>query len=174
LYESGLIFKDTTVIALAGAHLARADLFEANLNEANLYGAYLARARLMRAKLSGADLGDAKLFGADLREAKLDGANLRGAVLMSAGHGTPLPGASLEFLIRPKGRLIDAGPKNADLSGADLSAADLTDAEVSEEQLRSAEPAPTLTGATMPNGQKYEDWLKSNGSGEDRDNGGSS
>jgi hypothetical protein len=41
---------------------------------------------------------------------------------------------------------------------------DLTDAYVSEEQLRSAK---SLEGATMPNGQKYEDWLKSKGSGKD-------
>jgi uncharacterized protein YjbI with pentapeptide repeats len=160
LYESRLICNDTTVIALTGAHLATADLLEASLKEANLHGAYLARARLMRAELSGADLGDAKLFGADLRAAKLDRANLRGTDLMSVGHGTPLPGASLAYLTRPKGKLIDAGPKNADLSGADLSGADLTDAYLSEEQLNSAE---SREGATMPNGQKYEDWLKSRG-----------
>ena len=52
------------------------------------------------------------------------------------------------------------GPKNADLRGADLSEVDLTDAYVSEEQLLSAA---SLEGATMPNGQKYEDWLKSRG-----------
>jgi uncharacterized protein YjbI with pentapeptide repeats len=47
----------------------------------------------------------------------------------------------------------------ADLSGADLSHAYLKDATVKEEQLEQAE---CLEGATMPNGQKYEDWLKSN------------
>ena len=57
-----------------------------------------------------------------------------------------------------------AGPKNADLSIADLSGADLTGAYVSEDQLRSAE---SLKGATMPNGQKYEDWLKSKGREEE-------
>jgi hypothetical protein len=46
------------------------------------------------------------------------------------------------------------------LAGADLSGADLTNARVTEEQLREAE---SLAGATMPNGQKYEDWLKDKG-----------
>jgi uncharacterized protein YjbI with pentapeptide repeats len=47
----------------------------------------------------------------------------------------------------------------ADLSGANLSNAYLKDATVTEEQLEQAE---SLEGATMPNGQKYEDWLKDN------------
>jgi hypothetical protein len=34
--------------------------------------------------------------------------------------------------------------------------------------------AKSLEGATMPNGQKYEDWLKSKGSGKDGENGGPS
>jgi hypothetical protein len=51
----------------------------------------------------------------------------------------------------------------ADLSGANLEGADLTKADLSdaegwyEEQLTAAA---TLQRATMPNGQKYEDWLK--------------
>jgi hypothetical protein len=31
--------------------------------------------------------------------------------------------------------------------------------------------AHSLEGATMPNGQKYEDWLKSKGGGEEGENG---
>jgi hypothetical protein len=31
-----------------------------------------------------------------------------------------------------------------------------------------------VSGATMPNGQKYEDWFKSKGSGEDGENIGAS
>ncbi len=34
--------------------------------------------------------------------------------------------------------------------------------------------AATLQGATMPNGQKYEDWLKSKGGREDGENSGPS
>jgi len=58
----------------------------------------------------------------------------------------------------------------ADLSGATLTStclfgADLYDAiGVTDKQLEEAE---SLEGATMPNGQKYEDWLKSTNHGED-------
>jgi uncharacterized protein YjbI with pentapeptide repeats len=45
----------------------------------------------------------------------------------------------------------------ADLIRADLSDADLSEATVSDKQLRAAK---SLKDATMPNGQKYEDWLK--------------
>jgi hypothetical protein len=65
----------------------------------------------------------------------------------------------------------------AKLSGANLSGADLRWAVLrwaggwTDDQLSAAR---SLEGATMPNGQKYEDWLKSNGSGEDGENGGPS
>jgi uncharacterized protein YjbI with pentapeptide repeats len=50
----------------------------------------------------------------------------------------------------------------ADLSGVEMSGADLRGARgVTNEQLE--QQAASLEGATMPNGQKYEDWLKSNG-----------
>jgi hypothetical protein len=45
----------------------------------------------------------------------------------------------------------------ADLQEADLQDASLLGAKVTDEQL--AAPL-SLQGATMPNGQKYEDWLK--------------
>lgn len=56
----------------------------------------------------------------------------------------------------------------ADLSGADLSGANLEKAVLSEANLTEATnwtvsqltAAKSLDGATMPNGQKYEDWLK--------------
>ncbi len=55
---------------------------------------------------------------------------------------------------------------------ADLREANLSGAEgITKEQLDQAE---SLEGATMPNWQKYEDWLKSKGSGEDRENSGPS
>jgi uncharacterized protein YjbI with pentapeptide repeats len=80
-----------------------------------------------------ADLSNAHMLNADVRGADLREADLSGAVLTN----TDLRGANLH--------------------GADLTHADLTDAEVSEEQL---EAAKSLKGATMPNGQKYEEWLK--------------
>jgi uncharacterized protein YjbI with pentapeptide repeats len=167
LYESGLITKDHVVIDLTGAHLATANLTSANLKGANLSGAYMARAKLDDATLSEADLGDAKLFGANLSLAEPDGANLNATVLMGDERSTPLQRISA---IR-KYTLGGVGPKNADLSGANLSGANLIDAYVSEEQLDSAE---SLKGATMPNGRKYEDWLKIKGHREHGETGGSS
>jgi hypothetical protein len=84
--------------------------------------------------------------GADLRGADLRGANLVGADLRKADL------------------------RNAKLLGADLRKADLRYANLkraqgwTEEQLMAAW---SLEGATMPNGQRYEVWRKSKGSGED-------
>jgi uncharacterized protein YjbI with pentapeptide repeats len=55
------------------------------------------------------------------------------------------------------------------LTCADLSNANLKGAKVTDEQLIQAK---SLEGATMPNGQKYEEWLK--GREEDGENGGPS
>jgi hypothetical protein len=52
----------------------------------------------------------------------------------------------------------------ANLSGVNLSGADLTNAQITKEQLKETE---SLKGATMPNGQKYEDWLGTLGAQED-------
>jgi hypothetical protein len=79
------------------------------------------------------------------------------------GSGTDLSGAYL---------------LGTDLSGAYLSRADLGEADLSGANLRYAkgttkkqlEQAKSLEGATMPNGQKHEDWLKSKGSEKDREN----
>jgi uncharacterized protein YjbI with pentapeptide repeats len=85
------------------------------------------------------------------------GAFLQDSYLMA----TSLNGANLRST-----HLADATLDWVDLSGADLSGAD-----VSEEQLASCK---SLKGATMPDGQKYEDWLKSKSSGEDGEASGSS
>jgi hypothetical protein len=69
---------------------------------------------------------------------------------------------------------------DADLSGADLTNANLIRADLSDVDLTGANVAPeqllgkvaSLKGATLPNGQKYKDWLKSEGSGEDGENSG--
>jgi uncharacterized protein YjbI with pentapeptide repeats len=88
---------------------------------------------------------DAKLSGAYLYDTDLGGADLSGADLSDA-EGRFESGARM---VRTR------------LEGADLGGADLTKARVTEEQLREAE---SLEGATMPNGQKYEDWLADEGS----------
>jgi uncharacterized protein YjbI with pentapeptide repeats len=156
LYEAGLITKDHVVVDLMGANLAKANLTDADLKGASLRGAYLARAKLDNAKLSKADLRDTKLFGAILFLAKLDGANLSWAVLIGDGRSPPLPRVS-KTISPPE--LHGPGPQNADLKYADLRGADLTDAFVSEEQLSSVDFL-NLQGATLPDGQKYEDWRK--------------
>ena len=54
-------------------------------------------------------------------------------------------------------------PSGAYVRGANLKFARVV---VADDQLSEAS---SLEGATMPNGQKYEDWLNSKGSGEDGD-----
>ena len=101
--------------------------------------------------LSGIVLSDAKLSSAFLPNADLNGADSSGADLSNA----ILTDADL-------GKAILSG---ADLSGAYMSGADLSGAErITNEELE--QQASSLKGATMPNGQKYEDWLKSKGKGE--------
>jgi uncharacterized protein YjbI with pentapeptide repeats len=66
-------------------------------------------------------------------------------------------------------RLVKANLSGADLAMADLSSTDLSDARgLIEVQLTKAK---SLEGATMPNGQKYEDWIKDKeGRKEDAEN----
>ena len=74
-----------------------------------------------------------------------------------------LTGADLREAYLREAWLLRVDLSGADLSGADLIRANLNRADLSgargriEDQLSEAE---TLEGATMPNGQKYEDWLK--------------
>src|SRR5215208_1260272 len=133
---------------LSGAHLANADLGDADLSGADLSNALLLNANLIVADLSGADLSNALLDNADL-VADLSNADLSGASLLGAD-------------------LRDANLNGADLENANLSGADgITNAELEQQTV-------SLEGADMPNGQKYEDWLKSGLREEDGKNDGSS
>jgi uncharacterized protein YjbI with pentapeptide repeats len=87
------------------------------------------------------------LRGANLSEANLRGDNLRDA------------------------NLRDANLRDANLNVADLRGAILSEAKGWTEELLAA--AKSLTGATMPDGQKYEDWLKSKDREENGKNDGS-
>jgi uncharacterized protein YjbI with pentapeptide repeats len=128
------------IIGLSGA-----DLIYADLGDADLRGANLREARLHEAFLGRTDLSDADLSQAFLPGAYVSGTNLRDAVLF----GTDLVYADLAY-----SDLIYAYLRYADLSDADLS-----DTEgITNEELQ--QQAASLEGATMPNGQKYEDWLK--------------
>jgi len=106
--------------------------------------------------LQGADLSGANLDGSDLRWANLDGAVLSGTKLSEAY----LSGADLSETNLIRANLRGANLSEADLRGVALREASLAQAIVTVEQL---EQARSLEGATLPNGQKYEDWLKDRG-----------
>jgi len=179
---------------LRGADLKNADLHLARLNGSNLFKANLNEADLSYANLSRADLRKATMWGADLSMTNLREANLSEADL-SNGRGFYNDPQSVRLMGELFGedlqrslneRLADL--RGADLSGADLSGADLSGADLRGANLRGADlrgtrgitnedldqQASSLEGATMPNGQKYEDWLKSKGRGEGGENSGSS
>jgi DNA-binding transcriptional ArsR family regulator len=115
------------------------------------------------------------LSGADLRKAYLVEFNLSSADL----KGTDMKAANLE-----KGNLAGADLRGANLSNAYLDGVDLYDAHLSNTNLIDArgltnegleQQLPlSLKGAQLPNGQKYEEWLKSTGRGEDGANIGAS
>jgi uncharacterized protein YjbI with pentapeptide repeats len=165
LYESGLIARDHPILALNWANLRGVALINTNLSGANLSGANLYRAilsgSLRKADLSGAILDQAYLQGVDLSGANLGPRQLSEAELRWArARGHYLPGHS---------RLVEADLRGADLSGAILSGALLESADLRYANLtgvvgvtpdKLAELTSLLEGATMPNGQKYEDWLK--------------
>lgn len=129
---------------LNDARLGNSLLRKANLSHAVLRGAHLAYSDLTEVTAIGADFSGADLVGANLSKADLTDSNLSGANLFGTSFS------------------------RADLGGADLSGAQGIIAENLEQQ------AASLRGATMPNGQKYEDWLKDKEDRrEDRKNSGS-
>jgi uncharacterized protein YjbI with pentapeptide repeats len=181
LTDAVLVYADFSAEGQATtADLPKADLSRATLLGANLSGCLLKEATLTDANLQSADLSSANLHRADLSHAALQGANL------SIAESTPnledqplwvlkkfvtnLTDADLSHANLSHANLSHATLQHADLSSADLTGADLTDAKGwTTEQLRSAK---SLEGATMPDGQKYEDWLKDRG--EDGENRGTS
>jgi uncharacterized protein YjbI with pentapeptide repeats len=109
--------------------------------------------------LKGAWLWDAELSGWDWRDINLADTVLNGAKFQDSD----LSDAKLSG--------SDLGASN--LSGAILDGTDLTDAKgITPEQLENQ--AKSLKGAIMPDGKKYEDYLKSKGRGEDGENRGPS
>ncbi|MGW6903401.1 pentapeptide repeat-containing protein [Streptomyces sp. NPDC054940] len=101
-------------VALRGADLARANLYQVRLNGAELTDADLTEADLSFSYLRGARLDAATLTGADLTGADLTDADLRGAVLRRAD----LTGAWLR-----RARLDQADLHDCDLTDADLKTA---------------------------------------------------
>jgi hypothetical protein len=158
LYESGLIYKEKTLLnesdLIERRHnivsLGGADLRGADLSGANLSGADLSRTNLLKTDLRGANLSGADLLRASLFETYLSRADLSGAYLVEAElYGAHLSSANLT---------------NADLRGAYLGGAGLSDANLNDANLRNAQGptgkkledmAKTLEGATMPDGSKH-------------------
>lgn len=182
LYEADLIIGQNPIIDLSLADLREVDLPYANLENVNLSKANLRKANLHSAKLMGAnfywaDLDEANLSWADLRNAnlesglrqadlgvaKLDGArlynaNLGGANLINASLiGADLRYANLKYVNEGLGDFEKENILRANLALADLSHCDLTHAKLDEFQLMGAK---ALKGAIMPNGIKFEEWLK--------------
>jgi uncharacterized protein YjbI with pentapeptide repeats len=147
---------------------------------------------LRDAKLSKVNLSGANLTNADLRDADLSGAQLRKA---DPHDSERIPGeyhnefnkAVPKAVELPPGRLerlLKTDLSRANLSGANLSYADLSGAYLREADMRGAhlsgargisneqleQQAKSLEGAIMPDGQKYEDWIKNKGSGEEGEN----
>ena len=154
LARAQLILKDSPVISLERVNLQDIDLTDLNLSDTSFEAADLSDGQFSGANLKGANFRDADLSGATLLSADLRDADLQAANLSKAA----LQGADLSNAV-----LQDANLSNAALQDANLTNAVLTDADLSEargwttEQLSAAR---SLEGATMPNGQKYEDWLK--------------
>jgi uncharacterized protein YjbI with pentapeptide repeats len=164
-----------------GAHLKEANLQHANLKGAHLEGAHLEGAHFEEITMEEADLPP-EAFDADvdeegnladaLREGGnwFDGADLEGAHL----KGAHLEGAHLKGV-----KLSGTDFSGADLSGADLRGAynKVTFSEVTYQVVKQLitndeleqleQQAKSLEGATMPNGQKYDEWRKSKDRGED-------
>jgi uncharacterized protein YjbI with pentapeptide repeats len=157
-------------IILAGANLSRAHLNDADLEHTWLDEADLSFASLNYSKLSVTSLRGANLYGAHLDLANLRGANLTDANLDSTSliradlSGALLTGANLTGTNLHKAKLNGANLSGVDLSTVILQGAEPIDDAAVQAQL---EQAKSLEGATMPNGQKYEDWLKSKGGEED-------
>jgi len=148
IYELGLINKDSPGLSMNHASLATADLREISLRDASLIGADLRLADLRGANLGGTDLLETNLMGAYLGGANIGWANLGEAHLEEADLDSAyLSGANLS----------GANLSGANLSGANLSGANLSGAIITKEQLLTCR---SLEGTTIPDGRKYEDWLK--------------
>jgi len=123
-------FEGVPVISRSGADLSGADL-----RELGGRGSEAIRGMTVRGPYYYTGGGLTDLSGADLSSADLSGVDLRWAWMDFA---------NLEL---------------ADLSNANLRNADLSNAhKITNEELE--RQAASLKGATMRNGQKYEDWLK--------------
>jgi uncharacterized protein YjbI with pentapeptide repeats len=119
---------------------------------------FLYEAALVRGNPSGLDLESADFSYADFKELELSEVNLSGANLSNAD----LRGAELSEANLSGANLSNADLRGAELGEANLLGADFEVAKVTKEQIKGhIAAAQALNGATMPDGQQYEKWLKS-------------
>jgi uncharacterized protein YjbI with pentapeptide repeats len=173
LMEGGLISmtEEDPISIFWNLNLAGADFRGINFDRVGLWNADLTGANLSQANLTYADFTDANLTDANLTDANLTGANLSDRTENTSDVTAGLPGQLTTTSFPDK---VGANLTNADLTDANLTKANLTDAKLKGADLTSAnlihavgiteehldEQAASLEGATMPNGQKYEDWIK--------------
>lgn len=183
LQDAELGYANFSGANLSDALLCRAKLDLANLTEADLRGADLSLSSLNEADMGGATLEGTVLSGASLVEANLgkalaervalNGANLERANLVESNlsyadleradlNGANLGWANLSRVNLEKANLTEANLSGANLDdarlhGANLAGAFLFGARVS---LKALSTARSLANATMPDGTKYEDWVR--------------
>jgi uncharacterized protein YjbI with pentapeptide repeats len=191
LREANLAETNLTEASLRGTRLDQADLHKAILRGADLHGAQLKDANLSEANLDEADMSEANLVKAKftsaiLTKATFKRATMRGVDAWQANFkdadlsGADLSEARLAMCFLFNSNLRGANLTGANLRGANLSRADLTGAKLERADLRGAylsgaivtseelAPALSLEGATMPDNQRVQISLgtdgKSNGS----------
>lgn len=186
LREANLAETNLTEASLRGTLLDKANLHKAILREANLQGAQLNKANLSQANLKDADLSEANLTKANfasaiLTKATFKGAKMRGVDAWQANlkdadlSGADLSEARLAMCFLFNGNLREANLTGANLRGANLSRADLSGAKLERADLRGAylsgaivtdeqlATALSLEGATMPNNQRIQISLGTDG-----------
>jgi len=174
LYEAHLLNKPSSdaspeevtsgkdpVIILAGANLQAVDLSYVDLSNLGLFPAAIPDPQAH--EMGNYCVGDC--IGIDLSGVNLSHADLRGTLLARVS----LLQTSLYHANLRNANLVDAFCRNADLRNADLSGANLGGADLTGANLKNVvgmsgeeleQQVDSLSGATMPNGQKHEEWLK--------------
>ncbi len=168
LYESGLIQEPNSIVCLYGADLRNVILSGANLIGADLRGAVLTEANLQGANLAEANLSSRFLSRGGTGIGWLDTSpedpstpeeEIFGPLAVLYPNDIVVSYHSSDRTHPTHGVAFFTDLSNANLSNANLSNANLNMVKgVVEEVLE--QQAHSLEGATMPNGQKYEEWLK--------------
>lgn len=183
LQDADLGYANFSGANLSDALLGRAKLDLANLTEADLRGADFSLCSMNETDLAGATLEGTVFSGASLVEANLtktaaeraalNGANLERANLVESNFSyanlerAVLSGANLGWVNLSRANLEKADLSEANLSGANLDDARLNGANLAgaflfgaRVSLKALSTARSLANATMPDGLKYEDWVR--------------